>query len=70
MRFDYYYHTIVTVITLGMIVILLFNIHVTADEAHVIYSINDAYLKGLQSSLSAVNTSTVANFGFHSMFRD
>jgi len=36
MRFDYYYHTIVTVTTLGMSVILLFNVHVTADEAHVI----------------------------------
>lgn len=35
MRFDYYYHTIVTIITLGMSVILLCNVHVTADEAHV-----------------------------------
>jgi hypothetical protein len=40
--------TIVTVITPGMSVILLLNVNVTPDEAYLMYSLNDAYLKGLQ----------------------
>jgi len=41
----------------------LFNVRVTADEARLIYSLHDAYLKGLQSSWM-VNTGAVATFGF------
>jgi hypothetical protein len=46
-----------------MSVILLFNVNVTPDEAHLIYSLNDACLKGLQSSL-VVKNGAVATFGF------
>jgi hypothetical protein len=55
--------TIVTY-TLDMSVNLLFNVNVTPHEAHLIYSLNDAYFEGLQSSSSVVNTCAVATFGF------
>jgi hypothetical protein len=47
-----------------MSVILLFNVTVTPDEALLMYGLNDAYLKGLQSPSSVVNTCAVATFGF------
>jgi len=57
-------YLLLSLITLGMSVILLFNVNVSPDEAHLIYSLNDAYLKGLRSSLSVVNTRAVGTFGF------
>ena len=62
MRFDSII-ILLSLITLVMSVTLLFNVNVTSDEAHLIYILNDAYLKGLQSSL-VVNTRAVATFGF------
>jgi len=55
MRFDSIIIILLSLITLDMSVILLFNVNVTPDEAHLMYGLNDACLKGLQSPSSVVN---------------